>query len=301
VSSTAKETSFEATKQSHLWWRHPFYRSKWEQWRVKWHKLSDEIPANYECSPAGLVQRLKEAHCDPDVALRLAFLEASHKPTAQSELAKDNKRQQHIQRKLSQCRIHLWKAMLALRSGTQLQGATGSKGRQTVKRKLDQYRNHVLNAADELDRARKAVSLIFIKPKDIESLRALANSVNFENVVDSLGKLIQMCNHEFEVLLWPHAVELHPGHELFTLVSYVKACSGGANFPLVFDLLCMVYEAHGWKTQTPKREAIEKQVERFRKLHSIQPELIAESTAQRSGSGELRRELMTCYPGLQLR
>jgi len=286
-------------RESFLWWRHPFYRSKWKQWNVNWHKITDKIPANQERGPAGVMRRLKEAHCDPDVALRLAFLEASDKPTAQSELAKDNKRQQHIKRKLSQCRSRLSKAILALRSGCLLQEGTGSKDRQPVKSKLDQYRNHVRNAADELDEARKDVSLVFIKPKDIESLKALANSVNFENVVDPLGKMIQMCNHELEVLLWPHTVELHSGHELFTLASYVKGCSGEPNFPLVFDLLCLVCEAHGRKT--PKQDAIEKQVERFGKLHSIQPELIAESTAHRAKSGELRRELMTWYPDLQLR
>jgi hypothetical protein len=286
-------------RESFLWWRHPFYRSKWKQWNMNWRKITDKIPSNQERSPAGVMRRLKEAHCDPDVALRLAFLEASHKPTAQSELAKDNKRQQHVKRKLSQCRGRLWKAMLALRSGCLLQGETCSKDRQAVKRKLDQYRSHVRNAADELDQARKDVSLIFIKSKDIESLKALANSVNFENVVDPLGKMIQMCNHELEVLLWPHTVELHSDHELFTLATYVKGCSGEPNFPLVFDLLCLVYEAHGRKT--PKQDAIEKQVERFGKLHSIQPELIAESTAHRAKSGELRRELMTCYPDLQLR
>jgi hypothetical protein len=56
----------------------------------------------------------------------------------------------------------------------------------------------------------------------------------------------------------------------------------------------------------PTQDAIEKQVQRFRKLElepeldSIQPELIEESTAQRAKSGELRRELLSCYPNQAL-
>ncbi len=271
TSADAKPPAAEE-RESFLWWRHPFYRSKWKQWNVNWHKITDKIPANQKRSPAGVMRRLEEAQCDPDVALRLAFLEASHKPTAQSELAKDNERQQHIKRKLSQCCSRLSKAILALKSVCLVQEGTGSRERQHVKRKLDQYRNHVRNAADELDQASTDDSLLFIKPKDIESLKALANSANLENVVDPLGKLIQMCDHELEVLLWPHTIELHSGHELFTLASYVKGCSGEPNFPLVFDLLCLVCEAHGRKP--PEQAAIEKQVERFGKLDSIQPERI---------------------------
>lgn len=158
---------------------------------------------------------------------------------------------------------------------------------------MDQYRKHVLRAALELEEALSDVPLIFVTRADIRSLRAMSDAVKPESV-DTLKRLIDMCSHELETLLWPRAVELAPGHELFTLVSYVKACSGEPNFPLVTDLLNVVYEAHGrWPARL---KAIEKQVERFAKLNSIQPELIEETTRQRANSGELKQELLACYP-----
>lgn len=293
MSSTDKKTAIEAKKQSHLWWRHPFYRTSWNQWRVNWQKLADRIWPNYERAPEGVLRSLESAHCDPDVALRLAFLEASHKPATQSELAKDNARQQYLRRKLDQSRGHLWKAMVALAELTPCNFQNGNRKEQRIDRKVDQYRKHVLKAALELEEALSDVPLIFISRADIHSLRAMSDAVKPENIT-ALKSLVDRCIHERETLLWPRAVELAPGHELFTLVSYVKACSGEPNFPLVTDLLNLVYEAHG--RRSPSREAIEKQVERFAKLNSIQPELIEDSTRQWANSGELRQELLACYP-----
>lgn len=293
VSSTNKKTLAEAKKQRHLWWRHPFYRTSWDQWRVNWQKLADRVQANIENGPAGVLRSLKDAHCDPDVALRLAFLEASHKPATQSELVKDNARQQYLRRKLSQSRGHLRKALVALAQLTPCNFQKGNKKKRRINRKPDEYRNHVLKAARELERALSDIPLIFISRADILSLRTMSDAVKPENVT-ALKSLVDMCTHEGETLLWPRAVELAPGHELFTLVSYVKACSGGPNFPLVTDLLNFVYAAHGQRSAS--REAIEKQVERFAKLNSIQPALIEDSTRQRANSGELRQELLACYP-----
>lgn len=189
-----------------------------------------------------MLGRLTENNCDPEVALRLAFLEASHKPATQSELAKDNERQQRI------------------------------------RRKLDQSRRRLLKTALELEQAAADLELIFIKPEDIGSLRALA----------------EMCSHAIETLLWSHALELPPGHELFTLAAYVNACSGKPNRSLVTDLLAVVYCAYGRKP--PTQDAIEKQVQRFRKPGSIIPELIEDTTSQWEKSGELRKDLLTYYP-----
>jgi hypothetical protein len=291
VSSAQKETPVEATKESLLWWRHPFYRSRWKQWRANWRKLA-RMPANYEASPADLIARLRKAECDPDVALRLAFLEASHKPTTQSQLAKDNQRQQRLKRKLRQGRDKLWKAMLKLVQLTA--GREGGDTREHRTQKVDGYRKHILNAALELEEALLDVPLIYVTQASVDSLRAMSDSIRLENV-DSLKRLVDSCNHELETLLWPRAVELAPGHELFTLVSYVRACSGEPNFPLITDLLQAVYEAYGRLSRS--REAIEKQAERFADMKSIQPEVIEDSTIKRANSGELRQELLACYPG----
>lgn len=285
-------------KRSLLWWRHEFYRSRWKQWYATWLELADVIPAHHIDSPAAVLASLTEANCDPEVVLRLAFLEASHKPATQSELAKDNQRQQRIKRKLTQSRDHLWKAMSALMHVTESKMATDSKGQHQIERRLRQYRKHLLKAALELEQALSNASLTFISRKDIDSLRALADTVKSENV-DSLKTLVDMCNHEIEALLWSPAIELSSGHELFTLAVYVKACSGEPNFPLVTDLLAAVYQARG--RRPPTRDAIEKQVQRFRKLHSFQGEQIEQSTAKLATSGELRSELLTCYPDQALR
>jgi len=122
-------------------------------WHKSWLKLADEIPAKHTDSPADMLSRFTEVHCDPDVILRLAFLEASHKPSTQAELAKDNKRQQRIKRKLGQSRSHLWKAMGTLAQVTQSIPAKDNKGQRHIERKVSQYRKHVLKAALELEQA----------------------------------------------------------------------------------------------------------------------------------------------------
>lgn len=292
MSSADKKTAVVAKKESLLWWRHPFYRSRWKQWHTKWLELADRMPANLKASPANLIARLRKAQCDPEVALRLAFLEASYKPATQSQLAKDNQRQQRLNRKLGPSRDKLWKAMLRLAQVT-----AGTEGGDTkeprTKRKLDRYRKHILKAALELDEVLLDVPLIFVTLADIDSLRAMSDTIKPENL-DSLKELVENCNHEIQTLLWPRAVELASGHELFTLVPYIKACCGEPNFPLATDLLKAVYEAYGrWP---PSREAIEKQVERFSKMKSIQPEVIEDSTLKRANSGELRQDWLACYP-----
>src|SRR5208337_4719998 len=253
------------------WWRHPFYQPRWKMWHAKWMELAANTPKDHEDSPKAVLGKLTEINCDPDVVLRLAFLDASQKPATKSDLAGDSELQQRI------------------------------------KRMSSQSRNHVLKAAVGLEQALSDTSLIFIVPKDVESLRALADMTKPESV-DSLRSLAQMCYHEIEALLWPHAVELRPGHELFTLVSYVVASSGEPHFPLVADLMAVAHQAYDLMRPTTNepidpvtKDAIEKQVRRFRKLDSIQPGLIEESTAQRAKSGELRRELLTCYPDQALR
>lgn len=304
--SPSQETSF-------LWWRHSFYRLRWKQWHIKWLELSDKLPANSDAGPAGALSRLGEVHCDRDVALRLAFFVASEKPATKSELAGDNKRQQRIKRKLKQAQARLSKAGAYLREREALSKvASDDKSQQRSARKVAQAQNQIQNAALELERALSEVSLIFVKREDIDSLRALADTARPENV-DFLKTLIHMCNREIEILLWPRAVEPPPGHELFTLVAYVTACSGAPHFALVTDLLAVAHQAYNLMrpatdgpTEPPTQEAIEKQVQRFRKLKlesgedSILPDEIAESTAQRAKSGELSRELLTWYPAQAL-
>jgi hypothetical protein len=298
--------------RSLLWWRHPFYRLRWRQWHAIWLELDEATPASHEQSPAGVLRRLKKAHCDPDVALRLAFLVASQKPATKSELAGDNERQQRIKRKLTQARRRLSKAEGCLREKEALSKiASDDQGQQRIASKAAQARNHIGKAAIELEGALWEVPLIFIKREDIHSLRTLSNTIKSENV-DSLKRLVYLCSCEVETSLWPRAVELAPGHELFTLVSYVTTCSGKPHFSLVTDLLVVAHQAYDLMrpatdgSTEPTQDAIEKQVQRFRKLElepeldSIQPELIEESTAQRAKSGELRRELLSCYPNQAL-
>jgi hypothetical protein len=296
-------------EKSFLWWRHPFYRLRWQQWHASWSELADTTPASHEQSPTDVLHRLKEVHCDPDVALRLAFLVVSRKPATKSELAGDNERQQRIERKLKQARARLSKAEACGQEQEALSKiASDDMGQRRSTRKVAQAQNHIEKATLELELAFSEVSLIFIKHEDIDSLRTLSDTVRPKNV-DSLKRLIYMCSLEIEILLWTHAVELAPGHELFTLVSYVTACSGDPHFVLVTDLLAVAHQAYDLKrpatdgpTEPPTQDAIEKQVQRFRRLKlesgddSIQPELIEESTAHRAKSGELRRELLSCYP-----
>ena len=266
------------TKKSLLWWRHPYYRAKWKPWHASWRKLKDRIPANQNASPADVIERLEKAHCDPDVAVRLAFLEACHKPAIPSELAKDNRRQQKLKRKLGQARHHLWKAMLALAKLTGSISQNHNKKKVRADRKTDHYRSHVEEAAAELEKALSEMQLIFITPPDIQLLRETSESITAENL-GVLKRLVDRCNHALEVLQWSRAVEPNLGHELFSLVSYIKACNGAPDFPLVTDLLNAVYKAH--ERWPPTRGAIEKQVERFSKAHSFQAEGIEQSTLAR--------------------
>lgn len=241
MTSTTEKTP-ATIKEDFLWLGHEFYRSRWKDWHAKWQELVANTPPEHEDSPKAVLGRLTENNCDPEVALRLAFLEASHKPETQSELAKDNTRQQRI------------------------------------RRKLDQSRKRLLKTALELEQAASDLQLTFIKPKDVRSLKALA----------------QMCSHEIETLLWPHALELPPGNELFTLAAYVNGCSNKPNRLLVTDLLAVVYSAY--RRTPPSQEAIEKQIQRFRKPGSIIPQAIEDATSQRDKSGELKKYLLTYYP-----
>jgi hypothetical protein len=231
-----------ARKGSGLWWRHRFYQSQWKEWYAKWLELVRKTPVENEGGPAKVLAWLQKMQCDPDVALRLAFLEVSHKPAAQSELAKDTRRQQRIRRKLHQAGNRLW------------------------------------DGAQILDGAMRDAPLIFLKPETIDALREVA--IN--------------CAHELEVLLWVHSPELPPGHELFTLAAYVNACSGNPNYALLTDLLSVVYEAHG--RRAPTQDAITKQVQRFRKPDSMLHEVIEDDTSRRAKSGELKEDLLACFP-----
>lgn len=241
--SMNQKTPDTIKKESFLWWRHQFYRSRWKEWHTRWLALVRKTPAEREGGSAKVLAQLKKMRCDPDIALRLAFLEASHKPAAQSELAKDTRRQQRIKRKLHQAGKRLW-------DGAQL-----------------------------LDEAMRDAPLIFVKPETIDALREVA--IN--------------CAHELEVLLWVHSPEPPPGHELFTLAAFINACSGNPNYALLTDLLSVVYEAHG--RRAPTQDAITKQVQRFRKPDSILPQVIEEDTARRAKSGELKEDLLACFPG----
>jgi hypothetical protein len=299
----------QGPEKSFLWWRHPFYRLRWQQWHASWLELADTASASYEPSSTDVLRRLEEVRCDPDIALRLAFLVASQKPTTKSELAGDNERQQRIKRKLKQARARLSKAEARGQEQEALPKiASDDMGRPPSTHKVTEAQNDIEKAALELELALSEVSLIFVKREDIDSLRTLYDAVRPKNVY-SLRRLMYMCSCEIEALLWPHAVELAPGHELFTLVSYVTACSGGPHFALVTDLLAVAHQAYDLMrsatdspTEPPTQDAIEKQVQRFRKLKlksgedSIQSELIEESTGHRAKSGELRRELLSCYP-----
>ena len=241
--TSTKEKTPIILKESFLWWRHEFYQTRWKGWHSKWVELAAKIPAEHEDAPVSALRKLTEKGCDPDVALRLAFLEVNHKPAAQSELAKENARQQRM------------------------------------KRRLDQSRKRLLKTAVELEQALSDVSLIFIKRENVNSLRSLA----------------EMCSHEIETLLWPHALELPPGHELFTLAAYVNVCCGKPNYALVADLLGVVYSAAG--RMPPTKDAIEKQLQRFRNLDSIFPEVINQDVLLKAKSGELKKDLLTYYPG----
>lgn len=309
LTMSAADKKGPVREESFLWWCHLFYRLRWKQWHINWLKLA-HASANDTGGPEDVLARLREAHCDPDVALRLAFLEASQKPATKSELAGDNKRQQLIKRKLNQSREHLLKAeALGQEQAAQSEIAGSDRDQRRIALKVGQTRNHMLKAGHELELALSDLSLSFIKRSDVDSLRALAETVKPMNVV-SLERLIYMCDCEIQTLLWPRAVELPPSHELFTLVSYVTACSLKPHFELVTDLLNAAYQAYdpmrsptADSAHAPTQEAIEKQVQRFRELkarYTVLIDLIEESTAKRAKSGELRQELISCYPDQSL-
>jgi len=232
-------------------------------------------------------------HCDPDVAVRLAVLVASEKPTGRSELAGDNERHQRIKRKLGQARNHLSKAAFGLMEAALPEIAILNK--KLSQRKLTRSQRHILKAAAELERALSNIHLIFIKPEDVDLLKALSDVTDPQDPAlwMRLQNLAGMCDHEIETLLWPPTIELPSHHELFTLVSYVTACSGKPKFALVDDLLTVAYGAY---EADPPASDTKDMVKRFRKLDSIQPGLIEEYTAQRAKSGELKHELLTYYP-----
>jgi hypothetical protein len=221
----------------------------WAKWHQNWRTLLAKSPGSEseEDSPRKVLRGLSKIRCDPEIAVRLAFLVASHKPATQSELAKDTRRQQRIKRKLSQ-------------SG-----------------------QHLLDGARLLKEVASDFPLIFITPEHIDAARQTA----------------QMCAHELEVLLEPRALELPSGHELYTLVAYLKASSGEPNYALVTDLLGFVYRAN--RQGGPDQRALERKVQRFarpvNRPDSIIPQLIEEHTFEWAKSGELKKDLLACFPG----
>ena len=279
--------------KSLIWWQNPFYRTRWLQWHAGWSKLHDTVSATEENGPEGVLRRLKEAHCDPDVALRLAFFVASQKPTAKSRLSGDNRKQQDIKRKLDQAGRHLCKAAFGLMEAALPENAKLNQKR--VRRKLAQCHNYILKAANKLQASILMFPTLFIKPEAVDSLRAIDIAANCRDVAlwMRLQNLAAACDHEVEALLWPRTPELPLYHELFALASYVKVCCGKCNYALVDDLLILAYEAYD--TDAPASE-IKDTVKRFRKLDSILPGDIEEYTAKRAQSGKLRHDLLTYYP-----
>ena len=180
-------------KKDFLWWRHEFYRSRWKVWRAKWLELVSNTPAGYKGDPVAVLGNLKEIKCDPDVALRLAFLEASHKPATQSKLAKKNTRQQ------------------------------------SIRRKLDQSRKRLLKTALELEQAASDLQLIFIKPEEIDSLRTLAEMCRHE--IETLlwsHELELPPGHElFTLAAYVNACSGKPNHSLVMELLDVVYCAYG--------------------------------------------------------------------------
>jgi hypothetical protein len=291
--TNTEETITIKPKDSLLWWRHEFYTSRWGAWLAKWLELAEKTPWNHKDNPVNMLSRLKAIECDPEVAVRLAFLVVSHKQSTQSVLASENRKQQSIKRKLSQASARLWKAMMALDEITKC-NAEDKKTGNYFNRKKAQYQNHILKAVNNLRQAMSLVRLIFIKPTDIDSLRELSKTLKPENH-QSLNSVNSMISYELETLLWSHALELPPGHELLTLAAYVKASSGRPNLPLMTEFVGMVYNAS--QRRAPTSDAIEKTLQRFRKVDSIIPDCIEKSTAERAGSGELKQDLLACFPG----
>jgi hypothetical protein len=80
------------------------------------------------------------------------------------------------------------------------------------------------------------------------------------------------------------------------LVAYLKASSGEPNYALVTDLLEFVYRAN--RQVSLDQRALEKQVQRFAKRPgTIIPQLIEEHTFEWAKSGELKKDLLACFPG----
>jgi hypothetical protein len=231
----------------HIWWRHSFYQSRWNCWRESWEKLLKQDRGSSEHGPRDLLRDLGELHVDPEIAIRLAFLVAAHKPSTQSELAKDTRRQQRI------------------------------------KRKLKQAGQRLLDAARLLEEAAREFRPVFIRREHIHGL----------------DRVTRVCADELEILLEPHVPELPSGHELFTLVLYFEKSAGRPHYPLVTDLLEFAYGAAG--RRGPGTESVS-QAKRFArtKKHpdSILPQVIEDQVTNGIRSGELKEELLACFPGL---
>jgi hypothetical protein len=242
VKDEMPNTPSAPTEGAHIWWRHEFYRLRWNKWHGDWRKLVAASSTGGSDSPREVLKNLSSLGCDPEISVRLAFLVACRKPLAQSELAKDTKRQQRI------------------------------------KRKLQQSQKRFLDSARLLEELSGEFPLIFITPEHVRAARITA----------------QLCAYEVEVLLEPRALELPTGHELFTLIAYVKACSAKPNYELVTALLKLVYEAG--HQHLPSKDAISKHPQRFAPGTNY-PDLINETTAARARSGELRKDLIACFPG----
>jgi hypothetical protein len=233
-------------KGSRNWWRHPFYRSRWKKWHENWRKRLSSSPNTREDNPRALLDKLSGSGCDPEIAVRLAFLVASHKPATQSELTKDTRRQQRIKRKLKQA---------------------GQK---------------LLDSARLLEEVSSDFRLVFIS----------------EEQIAAVDHTVRMCAHEYELLLEPRALELPGGHELFTMVEYVKVSTGQSHLQLMTDLLGHVYSAE--RQRGPTIDAVSKQVQRFKRPGSILNEVIHEYMIKSVNSGALKKDLLAILPGTVL-
>lgn len=250
-----------------------------------------------------MLQKLQKVHCDPDVALRLAFFVASRKPVSKSELSGDNERHQRVKRKLSQARNHL---LTAARAFIDLGLPEIAKGKKRPKQhRLTQSHSHVQKAEVELQRAMLEMPLIFIQQEDINALKTKADLTTLGKLgaLKYLQKLASMCDYEMETLLWPRVLELPPHYELVMLVSYIKNCSGKAHYSLVADLLAeadgacdLVRSVIGNPTEPLTENAIDKRIGQVKEFYSFGPEQIEHHMARWANSGDMRRDLLTLYP-----
>jgi hypothetical protein len=147
MASTLDNSVSISNRFSRIWWGKTFYRERWSKWRENWQKLLSNSPATGKTSPRKLLDDLTAKRCDPEIAVRLAFLVASHKPLAQSELSKDTKRQQSLRRRLKQ-------------AGQRL-----------------------LDSARLLEEARADFPLRFIQPEHTNTLREIAQLCGHEDEI----------------------------------------------------------------------------------------------------------------------